>query len=120
MAIKLHRGDLPAEVSFGPVVAISAGLWRADSRLFFGADSYYLVRVETLRMDGSGREAFEQPELPINVVHREGRHATQKVRAFVDLAIDRLRADPSLNQPTSSHSETARAANGKDGLKAPR
>lgn len=40
---------------------------------------------------------FEPPPLPINVVHREGRHATQKVRAFLDLAIDRLRADSSLN-----------------------
>ncbi|MDR5754557.1 MULTISPECIES: LysR family transcriptional regulator [unclassified Caballeronia] len=40
---------------------------------------------------------FEPPALPIQVVHREGRHATQKVRAFLDLAIDTLRADPSLN-----------------------
>ncbi len=34
---------------------------------------------------------------PIHVIHREGRHAMQKVRAFLDLAIDRLRADESLN-----------------------
>jgi DNA-binding transcriptional LysR family regulator len=40
---------------------------------------------------------FEPPALPIQVVHREGRHATQKVRAFLDLAIDTLRAHPSLN-----------------------
>jgi DNA-binding transcriptional LysR family regulator len=42
-------------------------------------------------------EAFEPPALPINVVHREGRHATQKVRAFLDLAIEALRSNPSLN-----------------------
>jgi DNA-binding transcriptional LysR family regulator len=40
---------------------------------------------------------FEPPALPVNVVHREGRHATRKVRAFLDLAIDTLRADPRLN-----------------------
>ncbi|SAL72542.1 LysR family transcriptional regulator [Caballeronia terrestris] len=40
---------------------------------------------------------FEPPALPVQVVHREGRHAAQKVRAFLDLAIDTLRADPSLN-----------------------
>jgi DNA-binding transcriptional LysR family regulator len=41
-------------------------------------------------------EAFEPAPLPVHVVHHEGRRATQKVRAFVDLAIERLRADPGL------------------------
>jgi hypothetical protein len=54
------------------------------------------------------------------VVHREGRHATQKVRAFVDLAIERLRADPALNQSAGAHDATAHAASGEDGLTAPR
>ncbi|ARP81846.1 LysR family transcriptional regulator [Bordetella genomosp. 8] len=40
---------------------------------------------------------YEPPAMPIHVIHREGRHAMQKVRAFLDLAIDRLRADKSLN-----------------------
>jgi DNA-binding transcriptional LysR family regulator len=40
--------------------------------------------------------AFEPAPLPIHVVHREGRNASQKVRAFVDLAIATLRADASL------------------------
>ena len=34
---------------------------------------------------------FEPAPLPIHVVHREGRHAPQRVRAFLDLAIERLR-----------------------------
>lgn len=37
-------------------------------------------------------EDFEQPPLPIHVIHREGRHAMYKVRAFIDLAIEMLRA----------------------------
>lgn len=42
-------------------------------------------------------DEFEPAALPVHVVHREGRHATQRVRAFLDLAIDRLRAEPALN-----------------------
>ena len=41
-------------------------------------------------------EAYETPALPIHVVHREGRRATQKVRGFIDLAVDVLRAHPAL------------------------
>ncbi len=41
-------------------------------------------------------EAFEPAALPVHVVHREGRHATQKARAFLDMAIERLRANPAL------------------------
>lgn len=41
-------------------------------------------------------EPFEKPALPIHVVHREGRRATQKVRGFIDLAVDALRAHPAL------------------------
>ncbi|MCE4537312.1 LysR family transcriptional regulator [Pelomonas sp. P7] len=41
-------------------------------------------------------EDFETAPLPVNVVHHQGRHMTQKVRAFVDLAVDGLRANPAL------------------------
>jgi DNA-binding transcriptional LysR family regulator len=42
-------------------------------------------------------ETFEPPPWPIHIVHREGRYATAKVRAFVDLMAERLRADPALS-----------------------
>ena len=42
-------------------------------------------------------EDFESAPLPVHVVHHEGRRATQKVRAFIDLAVDTLRANPALN-----------------------
>jgi DNA-binding transcriptional LysR family regulator len=35
----------------------------------------------------------EEPPLPIHVVYPEGRHASAKVRTFVDLAVSRLRAN---------------------------
>jgi DNA-binding transcriptional LysR family regulator len=48
-------------------------------------------RLETLLSD------FEQPKIPIHVVHREGRYASAKIRSFVDLMVERLRADKALN-----------------------
>jgi DNA-binding transcriptional LysR family regulator len=40
---------------------------------------------------------FELPSLPVHVVHREGQHASKKARAFIDLVVERLRANPNLN-----------------------
>ncbi|MEO1027649.1 MAG: LysR family transcriptional regulator [Pseudomonadota bacterium] len=39
----------------------------------------------------------EETEEPVHIVHVEGRRAAAKVRAFVDLAVERLRADKRLN-----------------------
>jgi DNA-binding transcriptional LysR family regulator len=44
-------------------------------------------------------DAFEAPPLPVHLLHREGRYASKKARAFLDLAIERLRGDPTLNGP---------------------
>lgn len=40
---------------------------------------------------------YEGPDLPVYVIHSEGRHRSAKVRSFVDLAVERLRADKALN-----------------------
>lgn len=50
---------------------------------------------------GEGRlvpvlEAFEPPPLPIHIIHRSGPRSPAKVRAFIDLLAQRLRADPTL------------------------
>jgi DNA-binding transcriptional LysR family regulator len=39
---------------------------------------------------------FEEASLPVHVIHREGRHGSAKVRSFVDLAVERLRAHTAL------------------------
>ena len=38
-------------------------------------------------------EKYEPSPLPIHIVHQEGRHASVKVRTFVDMMVERLRAD---------------------------
>ncbi|WP_230534269.1 LysR family transcriptional regulator [Microvirga roseola] len=40
---------------------------------------------------------YEPASVPIHLVHREGRQASARVRAFVDFAAPRLRADGSIN-----------------------
>jgi DNA-binding transcriptional LysR family regulator len=40
---------------------------------------------------------FELPWLPVHVVHREGQHGSRKARAFIDLVVERLRANPALS-----------------------
>lgn len=40
---------------------------------------------------------FESPPVPIQIVHREGRHSSAKIRSFVDAMAERLRAEASLN-----------------------
>lgn len=44
-------------------------------------------------------EDHEPPPLPVHVVHREGRYAAQKVRAFLDMAIEAMRGSPVLQAP---------------------
>lgn len=46
-------------------------------------------------------QAYEGPELPVQIIHREGRNGPAKIRSFVDLAVARLRADSRLNPPSS-------------------
>ena len=40
---------------------------------------------------------FESAPLPINVLHREGRHKSARVRSFVDLVVERLRQEKALS-----------------------
>jgi DNA-binding transcriptional LysR family regulator len=42
-------------------------------------------------------DEHEPTPRPIHIVHREGRHASAKVRAFIDLMAERQRADPALS-----------------------
>ncbi|MFT5111445.1 MAG: DNA-binding transcriptional LysR family regulator [Parasphingorhabdus sp.] len=39
---------------------------------------------------------FEPAELPVHILHREGRYSSAKIRAFIDLLADRLRSDSVL------------------------
>lgn len=56
-----ETGHVRAETDIGPLVATSAGLWPTGNGLtFFGADSYFLVRVAGAWVDTGGQEALER------------------------------------------------------------
>jgi DNA-binding transcriptional LysR family regulator len=40
---------------------------------------------------------FESSSVPVHILHREGRHSSAKIRSFVDLMAERLRAELALN-----------------------
>jgi DNA-binding transcriptional LysR family regulator len=70
-----------------------------DSAIAAAVSGFGLTRLMSYQIDSPVRngqlqrvlEAFEPAPLPVHLVHREGRHASHKARAFIDLAIERLR-----------------------------
>lgn len=66
----------------------------------FGLTRLLSYQVAEYLRDGQLKTVLGECEptmLPIHVVHREGRHASPKARAFIDLAVERLRANTALN-----------------------
>lgn len=66
----------------------------------FGITRLLSYQVAEFVRDGSLKTVlseFELPPLPVHVVHREGVHASKKARAFIDLVVERLRANPNLH-----------------------
>lgn len=65
-----------------------------------GLSRLMIYKIAQALIDGrlqSVLSAYEEPPLPIHVLHPEGRHISAKVRAFLDMLVDRLRADKALN-----------------------
>jgi DNA-binding transcriptional LysR family regulator len=80
-----------------------------DAALAAAVSGFGLTRLLSYQVADQLREGslqtvlneFEPPPLPVHVLHREGRQASQKVRAFLDLAIEHLRADEALNMASN-------------------
>lgn len=76
-----------------------------DSAIHAAVSGFGLTRLLSYQVADALRQGelvpvlteFEPPALPVHLLHREGRHASQKARLFLDLAIERLRAHPTLN-----------------------
>jgi len=65
----------------------------------FGLTRLLSYQVAGLLREGRLVRVLEEHEptpLPVHLLHREGRYATKKVRAFIDLALERLRQHPAL------------------------
>jgi 8-oxo-dGTP pyrophosphatase MutT (NUDIX family) len=57
-----ETGHVLSEATLGPVVATRAGLWKSESsgRLHFGADTFFLVRLENSKVSTDGQEEYER------------------------------------------------------------
>lgn len=97
----LHENGNAVAVRLAPRLATSSN----DSALSATVAGLGLCCLLSYQVDDALRdgrlqrvlEPFEGPPLPVHLLHREGRHVPGRVRSFLDLAIERLRAQPSLN-----------------------
>ena len=98
--LRFREGDKPLLVRLQPRMMTTTNESAADAATAgFGITRLPLYQIAQAVREGTLRlvlEEFERPAVPIHVVHREGRHATRKVRAFIDMAVDALRLDQSL------------------------
>jgi DNA-binding transcriptional LysR family regulator len=67
--------------------------WGITRRLSYQVEPE--VRAGRLKILLTG---YQEPPLPVHVVHPDGRRAAAKVRAFVDLAVARLRQNPAITR----------------------
>jgi DNA-binding transcriptional LysR family regulator len=77
------------------LVAMSSDTAVAAALTGFGLTNVLAYKVDAHLRAGRLQTvlgAFEPPALPVHVLHREGRHASRKARAFIELAVERLRA----------------------------
>jgi 8-oxo-dGTP pyrophosphatase MutT (NUDIX family) len=58
-----ETGLICPAAALGPVMAVCAGIWWAGEQPFFGADSFFAVRVSGLTVSDAGREDAERVAL---------------------------------------------------------
>ncbi len=93
------KGDHPLRVH--PKLTVTTN----DAALEAAAEGLGITRVlsyQAAPLVEQGRlqhllQEFEPPSLPVNIIHREGRHTATRVRAFIDLLAERLLMEPTLN-----------------------
>jgi DNA-binding transcriptional LysR family regulator len=97
---RFHEGRRQLPVRLQPRLTVTSNEAAAASAAAgMGITRLPLYQVAQAVQEGSlvlVLQAFERAPMPIHVVHREGRNATHKVRAFIDMAVDTLRSDPRL------------------------
>lgn len=95
------KGKKKVSVKLNPSIMVNTN----DGALEAAKDGFGLTRLISYQVANelaAGRiktvlSGFEEAPLPIHVIHREGRHSSAKVRSFVDMAVEMLRADKTLH-----------------------
>ena len=97
---RLMEDGAPRIVKLQPRLITSSN----DSAVAAAVSGFGLARLMSYQVAEQLRDGqlktvltdYESAALPVHLVHREGRHASHKARAFLDLALERLRANPAL------------------------
>jgi len=97
---RLRQGGTAVSVKLQPRMTSTSN----DSAIQACLQHFGLTRLLSYQVAGLVREGrlqtvlvdCEPPPLPVHVLHREGRYAAKKARAFIDLAVERLRVHPAL------------------------
>ncbi|EGW19953.1 LysR family transcriptional regulator [Methylobacter tundripaludum] len=99
--MRFVRDGQPVTVKLQPLLSISDN----DSGAYAAMASLGITRLLSYQIAEplqTGKlkivlSEFESPPVPIHILHREGRHSSAKIRSFVDMMAERLRAELSLN-----------------------
>lgn len=97
---RFHDGDRQLPVRLQPrLMSMTNEAAATSAAAGLGITRLPIYQVAQAVKDGTLRlilEPFERPALPIHVLHREGRHAAHRVRAFIDMAVEGLRGNAAL------------------------
>lgn len=98
---RFMRDDKPLTVRIKPRLSVTSN----DSAIEAAVRGLGITRVMSYQVAPeleSGQlkillSEYEPAPVPIHILHREGRYASTKIRSFIDLMAERLRANKSLN-----------------------
>ena len=98
---KFVKNDAPLTVKVKPRLMLSDN----DSAIEAAVDGLGITRLLSYQIapqlnDGSLKiilSEFETKSVPVHIMHNEGRYTSAKIRTFVDLMAERLRAETSIN-----------------------
>jgi DNA-binding transcriptional LysR family regulator len=98
---KFVKNDAPLTVKVKPRLMVSDN----DSAIEAAVEGLGITRLLSYQIapqlaDGTLKiilSEFETKAVPVHIVHNEGRYTSAKIRTFVDLMVERLRAESSLN-----------------------
>jgi len=97
---RLRRDDEPVIIKLQPRLTTTTNEAALNAALLgFGLTRLLSYQIDEHLRAGRLQAVLVEHEglpLPVHVVHREGRYAAQKARAFIDLAVERLRANEAL------------------------
>jgi DNA-binding transcriptional LysR family regulator len=98
---KFERAGQTAAVRVKPRLTVTSNDAAVEAALQgFGVTRLLSYQIAPYLASGQLRivlRDFEPRRWPVHVLHREGRHASAKVRTFVDMLVARLRSDKALN-----------------------